>query len=326
MNQVNSPIPVIPQELMALFENQVQFNIPMSRWTSTRVGGPADALLIINSITDLAKSARICWEVKYPFNVLGSGSNVLISDKGVRGIVLINATKKITFNEESSEIHPSVWAESGTNLSALARQASRKGLSGLEWACGIPGSIGGAIFGNAGAHGSDMASNLLMAEILHHNHYHEALSWTNEDLEFSYRGSRLKREPQTSYNQPQTVILSANLKLMRDDPQEIEKRLLEYQIKRRRTQPPGASMGSIFKNPSGDYAGRLIDAAGLKGFRIGDAEISTVHANFFVNTGSALAQDFIKLIRKVQEVVSRKFGVELELEIQILGEWGMELG
>jgi len=203
----------------------------------------------------------------------------------------------------------------------MARQCARRGLSGLEWAAGVPGTVGGAVFGNAGAHGSDVAGTLQMAEILHRR-MHGAVreNWPLEDLEFEYRSSVFKRNP------GDVVILAAQFKLLPGEPDKIQAQMDENAAYRRKTQPSGASMGSMFKNPQGDYAGRLIEAAGLKGTCIGGAEISTVHANFFVNHEDATATDVIKLIRLAQETVIEKFDVELELEIELVGELSREIG
>jgi UDP-N-acetylmuramate dehydrogenase len=186
-------------------------------------------------------------------------------------------------------------------------------LSGLEWASTIPGTVGGAVYGNAGAHGSDMQSSLLLAEILHPQKGRE---WCPvEQMGYQYRNSTLKSE------RSQAVVLSARLKLTQRTPAEVKATLETLAEKRRISQPPGASMGSMFKNPPGDYAGRLIEAAGLKSRKAGDAEISPVHANFFINHGQARAVDIWSLIQLARDTVADRFGVQLELEIETLGEW-----
>jgi UDP-N-acetylmuramate dehydrogenase len=205
-----------------------------------------------------------------------------------------------------------VWAEAGVNFGALARHAAQRGLAGLEWAAGIPGTVGGAVVGNAGAHGSDMAGCLVVAEILHRQGQEH---WPVERFAYGYRSSIIKRGAE------EAIVLNATLRLERSTPQAVQERMDTYVAHRRRTQPPGASMGSMFKNPPGDYAGRLIEAAGLKGARIGEAEISRLHANFFVNLGQAKAADISQLIRLARREVAEKFGVELELEIEMVGDW-----
>jgi UDP-N-acetylmuramate dehydrogenase len=224
----------------------------------------------------------------------------------------------VRFDEQSAS--PTVWAESGANLGVIARQAAQLGLAGLEWAAGIPGTLGGAVVGNAGAHSGDMAGNLFLAEILHHKGTGQKVrivreEWPVEKLEYSYRSSILKRQP------GKTIVLAAALRLERSTPQAVQTRIDELTAYRKRTQPPGASMGSMFKNPPGDYAGRLIEAAGLKGLQIGDASISPLHGNFFINNGSATARNVSDLIKLAQKIVFEKFGISLELEIELLGEW-----
>jgi UDP-N-acetylmuramate dehydrogenase len=306
------------QALKAAFGERLQERIPLQRITAARIGGQADAFLEVDSADDLAQAASLLWDLDMPFIILGGGSNVLVSDAGVRGVVVLNHARQVRFDEQANP--PKVWAESGTNFGMLARRAAQLGLAGLEWAAGIPGTIGGAVVGNAGAHGGDMAGNLLLAEILHHivgtgSATTERSLWPAEKMNFSYRNSALKRQP------GQAIVLSALLKLERSDPQVIQARIDEFVAHRRRTQPPGASMGSMFKNPPGDYAGYLIEAAGLKGYRIGRAQISPLHANFFINLGGATAADIRKLIELARETVRSKFGVELELEIELVGEW-----
>jgi UDP-N-acetylmuramate dehydrogenase len=308
------------QSLKEIFAGRLRENVPLRRYTSARIGGPAEALLEVNSGEELVDACLTFWRLEAPFLILGGGANVLVSDDGVRGVTLINRARQVRFDETGTP--PTVWAESGANLGAVARQAAAHGLAGLEWAAGIPGTIGGAVVGNAGAHSGDMAGNLLVAEILHHDRGKE--QWRVEQLEYQYRSSVLKRQ-KTDLGElvgsPHTVVLAALLKLEHGDPQQIQARLDEFTAQRRRTQPPGASMGSMFRNPPGDYAGRLIEAAGLKGARSGDAQISSLHANFFVNTGAATAQDVYRLIRLVQKTVYEKFGVQLELEVELVGDW-----
>jgi UDP-N-acetylmuramate dehydrogenase len=250
--------------------------------------------------------------------ILGGGSNLLVSDAGVRGVVLLNRARQVEFQEGSEP--PLVWAESGANFGLIARQAASRGLAGLEWAAGIPGTLGGAVVGNAGAHGGDIAGNLVVANILQRNSNAQdgmpiRQDWPGDRLELAYRTSLLKRRS------AQAVILSATMRLERSTPEIVQARIEEFVSYRRQTQPPGASMGSMFKNPPGDYAGRLIEAAGLKGVRVGDAQISTLHANFFINQGQATAADIRTLIEMARQSVNKRFGVNMELEIELVGEW-----
>ena len=302
------------EELFSAFGDRLSRSVTLARYTAARIGGVADWLLVVETVDQLIDAATQLWALDIPFHVLGGGSNILVSDLGVRQLVILNKARQILFElEQKSSM---VTAESGANFGLMARQCARRGLSGLEWAAGIPGTVGGAVFGNAGAHGDDVASSLQMAKILHRTKRVVLQeSWSLGKLKFEYRSSELKRNP------GDIVILAAQFKLQPGNPEEIQAQMDEYTAYRRSTQPPGASMGSMFKNPTGDYAGRLIEAAGLKGTRIGGAEISPVHANFFINHENATASDVYDLIRLAQETVLEKYGVELELEIELIGEW-----
>lgn len=297
--------------LRELFGARLQENVVLANYTTAHVGGAADALLMANDANELELTVTRLWELKAPYVILGSGSNVLFSDQGYRGVVIINRARTIKIDTHGST--PTVWAESGANIGTLARQAGLRGLAGMEWAATIPGTVGGAVYGNAGAHGSDMAHNLMLADILHPEQ--GKVQWTAEQMEYSYRSSRLKRQPQGA------VVLSARLSLITADRDQVQSRMTEFTAQRRRTQPPGASLGSMFKNPPGDYAGRLIEAAGLKGARVGGVEISTQHANFFINNENATAADIAGLINLARKTVAEKFGVQLELEVELLGPW-----
>lgn len=307
--------------LQARFGNRVKLGVALERFTSARVGGPADALIRIESVDELVKTVGWLWSSGIPFHLLGGGSNVLVSDAGVRGVVVINEARNVIFEEGDDKDGPMVWAESGANFGMVSRMAAQRGFSGLEWAAGIPGTVGGAIFGNAGAHGSDMAKNLVMAEILQQMGIERRDRWDCQKFAFAYRSSILKTNQLKGLNSPGVVVLSAQLRLSRSTPEAIQLIMDEYLSFRRRTQPPGASMGSMFKNPPGDYAGRLIEAAGLKGTKIGQAEISHLHGNFFINHGGASATEIHELIQLARKVVSDKFHINLELEIELIGDW-----
>ncbi|MCB9135234.1 MAG: UDP-N-acetylmuramate dehydrogenase [Anaerolineales bacterium] len=301
--------PLTLSRLQAAFPDRLQFDVPLARYTAALIGGPADAFLIVQSANELAQAVEILWAEEAPFTILGGGSNVLVSDAGTRGVVLLNRAKNVHFDLDKSTI----WAESGANFGALARQAATKALSGLEWAAGIPGTVGGAVFGNAGAHDGNMAHNLIEVEVL--DRKTGRVVWPVERMHYAYRSSLLKESP------GQTMILSALLQLAPGTPEAIHARMDTFLAHRHRTQPPGASMGSMFKNPPGDYAGRLIDAAGLKGTRMGGVEISPLHGNFFITTSSCAAADVYALIQLAQQTVFEKFGVQLELEIELFGDW-----
>jgi UDP-N-acetylmuramate dehydrogenase len=258
-------------------------------------------------VNDLREAARIAWAYNVPLLVLGSGSNVLISDSGIRGLVVVNRAKNIRFEETR------VVAESGAGFIRLARQCIGLGLAGLEWAIAVPGTVGGAVVGNAGAHGGDTAGTLEEAVVITPE---GECRLDSGSLGYEYRSSIIKREGWDC------VILMAMFALEASTREELSGRADRYTAHRKTTQPPGATMGSTFKNPPGDYAGRLIEAAGLKGSQRGGAMISPMHANFFINVGDATAQDFKALIDLAREKVQSEFGVMLELEIELVGEWG----
>ena len=304
-------------DLRAAFGARLKTGEPLARYTSARVGGPADYLAVADSQDELAELVRSAWRLGFQPFILGGGSNVLVSDSGVRGLVILNHARRLEFRDASRPgAGPAVWAESGANLGAMARQCVARGLGGLEWAATVPGTVGGAVFGNAGAHGGDTAGSLVVAEILQQDG--TVRRWSPAELGFEYRGSRLKRLK--AQGRPH-VVLAAELALAPGEPVEMQARAEEFAANRRRTQPPGASLGSMFKNPPGDYAGRLIEAAGLKDARVGQAQISPLHANFFVNLGQARAADVLALIHRAHAAVLKDFGVNLELEVELVGEW-----
>ena len=297
--------------LRSNYGDQLQEGMLMSSYTSARVGGPADAAIIARSKEDLAKISSDMWDKEIPFMMIGGGSNLLVSDKGIRELLIINKAKSIQFNEDTEE--PALEIDSGTSMNSLAQKAANWGLDGLVWAATIPGTLGGAIYGNAGAFQGDMAGNLVSALI----NFPKTgpVEWKVENLEYEYRSSILKR------NQLDSVILSAILSVTKSTPEVVRERMVENSKKRHDSQPKGASMGSTFKNPPGDSAGRLLEGAELKGMQIGNAVISSVHANFIVNNGEANAEDIKALIDYARQKVAEKYGVNLELEIELAGEW-----
>ncbi len=299
------PLPTLRAE----FGDRLQENASLAPYTSARIGGPADALVTVTSADELAETVSRLWELNVPYLILGGGSNVLVSDKGVRGVVVLNRAKDVSFDKGSK---PKVRAEAGVVIANLARRAAAHGLAGLEWAAAVPGTVGGAVYGNAGAFGGDMAGNLIQAELLTEAGRE---TWPAEKMEYGYRTSILKRQTL------KFVVLWAEMRLEHSTKDAVSVKISEFSGRRKATQPPGASMGSMFKNPPGDFAGRLIEAAGLKGRRIGTAEISPVHANFFINHGQTKAEDVRTLVNLAQKTVAEKFGVSLELEIELIGEW-----
>jgi UDP-N-acetylmuramate dehydrogenase len=312
------------REITALreeFGHAIKLNTPMAKYTSARVGGNADVIILTSNADDLAKVICRLWDFDLPFVILGGCSNVLVSDNGIREVVVLNRARgKDAISFDLQKDPPMIQADAAVGLGLLAREAAQNGLSGLEWATGIPGSLGGAIVNNAGAHGSDMAASLVMANILQRNQNNQSQlpiysKWYNQQFEFGYRSSVLKKM------RGEAIVLTAVLQAIKESPEIIKQRIREFTAYRRKTQPPGASMGSIFKNPPGDYAGRLIEQAGLKGVQVGGAQISPIHGNFFINTSEACAKDVFDLIQLTQKKVFEKSGIHLDLEIELIGEW-----
>jgi UDP-N-acetylmuramate dehydrogenase len=285
----------------------------LMRYTAARLGGPADFLYVAKQSTEeLATVVSAAWEQDIPVRILGGGANVLISDKGVRGLVVINDVAEVTFGEWHQGRN--VAATGGMGVTVLARKCQSRGLSGLEWAASVPGTVGGAVVNNAGAHGSDIRANLCEAVILEAEHGIQIMSL--DELTYGYRTSVLKARADRRF-----IVLLAQFALKPDDPDAILARMEHNIAYRKQTQPPGASLGSIFKNPAGDYAGRLVEAAGLKGYTIGGAQVSPIHGNFIINSGEATATDYYALIRHVQETVYKQTKVKLDLEVELVGEW-----
>jgi len=295
----------------ALEAGAVQADQPLARHTTLRVGGPADLLVEATTLSTLEQAVRLAARLGVSCRVLGSGANVLVSDAGVRGLVVLNRARSVSFPAGG------VRAESGATLARVARRCVSLGLAGLEWAVGIPGTVGGAVVGNAGAWGGDVASSLLSATVL--NAGGTVAEWPAARFGYDYRKSALKYQPPGAG--PRSVVMAASFLLKQADRTALEARVADIQARRRVTQPTGASCGSVFRNPPGDYAGRLIEAAGLKGYRSGGAQISPVHANFIINRGRASAADIKALIDRASQEVQSRFGVRLELEIELMGDW-----
>lgn len=281
----------------------------LARHTTFRIGGPADVWAEAQTTATLVDWVRLARSSGVPVLVLGNGSNVLVLDGGVHGLVIGNRADTFELRNAGAD-RAVLHAAAGAALPLIANRLSRQGWSGLEWAIGIPGSIGGAVVGNAGAHGGSMADGLIAATVLDEGGALVRLDKT--DMRFDYRTSRFKRTHAE-------IVLEVDLELRRDDAQACIERMSRYTEHRRRTQPTDASVGSMFKNPPGDFSGRLIEQAGLKGRRVGGVAISQVHANFFVNDGGATARDVLELVRVVRDTVREKFGITLELEIEIIG-------
>lgn len=296
--------------LRAALGARVREGEPLAAHTTLRVGGPAELFVEAKKILELVEFVRLARLHGVPSFVLGNGSNILVRDGGMRGLVIENHCDDITLNVINSE-KAILSAESGAALPGVANRLARQGWSGLEWAIGVPGTLGGAVVGNAGAHGGTIADNLVAVEILDAQGATRRLPKT--ECAFEYRASRFKRSKSE-------IVLRAEFEMKRDDPAACVARMNEYTDHRRRTQPTDPSVGSMFKNPPGDFAGRLIEQAGMKGARVGKVEVSRAHANFFVNLGGATASQVLQLVEIVKSAVREKFGLELELEIEIVGE------
>jgi UDP-N-acetylmuramate dehydrogenase len=297
----------MPLKLPPPYADRLTCDEPLARFTAARLGGPAQYCYVARqSLGELAAVVAAAWAQDIPVRILGGGANVLISDAGVPGLVVINSVAQAEFFDDAT-----CDVSSGHSLAVLSRKCQARGLAGFEWAVSVPGSVGGAVVGNAGAHGGDMAGSVRSVDLIDAERGRHSLSL--DELAFAYRTSALKTHADRRF-----LVLRARLAFTPDQADAIQARMDRFIAHRKRTQPPGASLGSIFKNPPGDYAGRLIEACGLKGERIGGAEVSAVHANFFINTGSATSADYLALVRHVQSEVARQSGVQLETEIEII--------
>lgn len=306
MVKMKSKDKTIRKHLNKLFDKNLKYHEFMKFHTTFRVGGPADYYITPIEFKNLVEALKLFREHNIPVTVLGAGSNLLIKDSGIKGVVFnfCNLTDYILVKEDN------IFAGSGVNLTKLSRTAADHGLSGLEWASSIPGTVGGAVKGNAGAFQRTISDNLTAIDGV--DLEGNSKFFHNTDLDFGYRSSNIPDD---------FIILNVSLKLERDDPDKIQETMKEYINRRIRTQPIGTkSAGSIFKNPFERYAGELIEKAGLKGYRFKGAKISQKHANFIINEEGASASDILNLIDLVKTTVFNKFGIKLELEIKIIGE------
>ncbi|MEX2237521.1 MAG: UDP-N-acetylmuramate dehydrogenase [Dehalococcoidia bacterium] len=292
----------------------VRLHEPLARHVTFGVGGPADAYLVARSRDELKEAFVAGAEHGAQTLILGAGSNILVGDGGFRGLVVENEATAIDgptpAEDDSAGL---VRVDSGVSFASLARRMCRAGWAGIEWAVGIPGSLGGAVVHNAGAYEGCLADVLIDAEIADGHGAQE--SWNRERLGFSYRNSVFARgqiEP--------SVVLGVQLLLRRGDAGELMAKVAAYDRDRTGAQPPGRNCGSVFKNPAGHSSWQLIDAVELRGHRIGNAQISDKHANFILNLGDARAADVKGLIDLAQQRVRDQFGVELETEVNLVGE------
>ena len=293
---------------MTLGSDNVRLHEPMKKHTTFRIGGPADYYLCPHSTEELQKILQICRENKLEFFILGNGSNLLVSDKGYRGVV-IQLWKN--FSDIETEDN-TITVKAGALLSKVAAEALEESLTGMEFASGIPGTMGGAVMMNAGAYGGEMKD--IIREVTFLTREGELLTLSKEEMNFGYRTSVVKEK---GY-----VVISAELQLRKGDREEIRKVMDELKERRVTKQPLDMpSAGSTFKRPEGYFAGKLIMDAGLRGFSVGGAQISEKHCGFVVNKGDATAADVLGLIGEVQKRVQEKFGVALEPEVKFLGEF-----
>ncbi len=325
---------------------ELRQGVSLAPLTTMKIGGDAEYFAVAAESEQLITIGRWAQASRVPYFVLGGGSNMLISDSGIEGLVIYNRSRTVRLikigggrpgvdepdtlefdthehliGEEDTEERPTVYAESGAAMAGVARMCVRAEMAGLEWAVSVPGTIGGAVVGNAGAHGGEIKDNLVVVRILETDG--RLVERSAAELGYAYRNSVLKQNrPLKAATFP--IVVSATFALTFDDPIMLKQRADQYLAHRRSTQPVEPSLGSTFKNPPGDHAGRLIEAAGLKGKRIGGVEVSRTHANFFINpggVGTATAADMVALIAYVQDAVEGRFGVRLQPEVQLAGEW-----
>ncbi len=291
----------------------VLFDEPMRRYTTFRIGGPADALITVQTEQELKDTIVWARDKGYPIIILGAGSNLLVRDGGIRGLVLKLAGEfeEIHLVTRANSSRTMITAGAAVLVRLLGKFALDQGLAGLNFTLGIPGSLGGAIRMNAGAWGGCMADYVSSIRVLNLNG--DIVDMNRDQLQFSYRGLDLEKG---------TIILSSRFELKYTDRDALQKEAIRMQKERRLTQPLSLpSAGSVFRNPSGDKAaGELIDQAGLKGLQVGGAEVSTKHANFIVNKGHAKASDVLELIRQIQEAVFKRYSVNLEPEVIVIGQ------
>ncbi|HZC07364.1 MAG TPA: UDP-N-acetylmuramate dehydrogenase [Ktedonobacterales bacterium] len=330
--------------LREAFGKLLRADEPLARHGTFGVGGPADAWVSIVEESSLEQLATLAAQRGWPLMLVGNGTNVLYADAGARGIVARMALTTWAL-EPLDEARARLRAGAGVNLPKLVNDLAAQGWAGLEWAAGVPGTIGGAVVSNAGAHGACVADTLESARVLFTPETTRngaagapARATIRElpasALDLTYRHSRFRADRRVIFDdegrpqaaprgliEPPEMITGATFVLRRDDPADILRRVARYKQHRKDTQPPQPSAGSVFKNPDGDHAGRLIESLGLRGTRIGRAEISPKHANFIVNTGGASAADVVALIALARRTVRERCGVELELEVELRGDW-----
>ncbi len=327
-------------ELRSCFGASVRRNEPLARHCTFGVGGPADIWVSLESREDLIALVTLCAERRWPLLLAGNGTNVLYADAGVRGIVVRIALNSYRIEDQGNGMARLI-AGAGVSWPRLLNDLAASGWGGLEFGPGIPGTLGGAVISNAGAHNSELGQVLEWVEVLDARACEEGPAapmverYPHDALDLRYRHSRFRAERRVQFDErgypiaaprqliePTEIVMQLGIRLHRADSQQLRMTIEDHKQHRKRTQPPQQSAGSVFKNPPGDFAGRLIEAAGMKGKRYGGAQISQRHANFIVNVGGASAADVATLIMEAHNCVLAQFGVALELEVELRGEWG----
>ncbi len=326
-------------ELSERFGTRVRRNELLGRHSTFGVGGPADVWVSLDSQEALVDLVTLCATRRWPLLIAGNGTNVLYADEGVRGIVA-----RMAFNTYTLEEYPDstalLVAGAGVSWPRLVNELATLGWGGLEFGPGIPGTLGGGVVSNAGVHGHDLGEVLEWVDVVDVRQAEEApveptvVRYQQSELDLTYRHSRFRAQRRIQFDaqgnpvaaprrllEPAEIIMQLGVRLHREEPRLLRQTIEEHKNYRKRTQPPQQSAGSVFKNPAGDYAGRLIEAAGLKGATRGGAQISERHANFIVNVGGASAADVAALIKEAHNRVYERFGVDLELEVELRGEW-----
>jgi UDP-N-acetylmuramate dehydrogenase len=294
-------------ELQAADLGEIRTHEKLAPYTTWKIGGPADVLLLPSNKAQVSAAIVLLHQLGVPWTVIGRGSNLLVMDKGIRGVVIKLGDALGTLRFEGTR----AIAGASYSFIKLSVLAAKEGLTGLEFASGIPGTVGGAVYMNAGAHGSDVSRILKQADVILDTG--ELVTMKAEELQYAYRHSILQKLP--------GIVTEAVFELQAGDRNEIAGAMAAYRDRRLRTQPLQlACAGSVFRNPKNQFAAKLIEEAGLKGLSVGGAEVSTLHANFIVNTGDATAEDVLALIQKVQQLVLEKNGVKLVPEVLVVGE------
>ncbi|HZT08972.1 MAG TPA: UDP-N-acetylmuramate dehydrogenase [Chloroflexota bacterium] len=290
-------------------------NEPLARYASLRVGGPADLYLTARSTQQIVDAVEAAAALDVPWRIMGGASNLLIADEGIAGLVIRTAANGVCeATDEQGRVL--IRAEAGRLLAGLGKQLALRGLRGLEWAANVPGTVGASVVNNSGAFGSCVAEHLACASVYVLGQ--GTVSFDAAGLGLAYRSSHLKRGNLIG------AVLDATFRVEVDEPSVLRARISEIQRLRRDSQPSGYSIGSVFANPPGDAAGRLIESAGLKGRAIGDAVVSQLHANFIVNRGAATSRDVLRLVAHVQTTVWRQTGIWLTPEVQLAGRFRPE--